>query len=538
MSTAAFCEHCFNPFVVQDRLAGTITSCPECHGTVLVQRSRQASSRSGTRRRRTRRGEPGDMILRWTFGLTTSVALLLVTGMVVSNWYSHETRSSVETTASTVPQLQLANSSLAVREEQGPSTVPHEIPQDTASPEEFFDTIAPATDSRDTEKNATAVAQPAGDDETSQFADRVERSVVLIVVTRKTGRSLGSGFVLDKEGTIVTNYHVVTGAIEAEVQFKDGTKSKVTGFLKLDPSKDIAILDCDAEPDRLFPIPLAATLPHKLQPVVAAGAPERLGWSLTEGTVSGIRSRKDLAEIRIYNRNGTWIQSTAAISKGNSGGPLVNMQGEVVGANTMSIEGEGTQSLNFAISSIDIQKAYDLRNKKPTPLTTGAIPELDPTQLPLIDETGTSRGQQLLADTVELTFLWRYANGKPTPQLHLFMKTKAQDAVNHAKVTVRQACRNILLITIESDETLVGKGRLGVNLTMSMELLSIDHEANDQSQIVRVWKDQATIGKIPLNVGRLPTRIQANIQKFFRKFGVAKRRAVRLANAAADSTPM
>jgi len=537
MSTAAFCEHCFNPFVVQDRQAGTITSCPECHGAVLVQRSRQASSRSGTRRRRTRRGEPGDMILRWTFGLTTSVVLLLVTGMVVSKWLPDTPQPSVEMTSIAAQSAKSVDTSMKVLEDK-PVTPQKDRPQVKNASTEFFDTIDTSTDAQDTEVTRGIEAQPSTDDDKRQFADRVERSVVLIVVTRKKGRSLGSGFVLDKDGTIVTNYHVVTGAIEAEVQFKDGTKSKVTGFLKLDPSKDIAILDCDADPDRLFPIPLAATLPHKLQPVVAAGAPERLGWSLTEGTVSGIRSRKDLAEIRIYNRNGTWIQSTAAISKGNSGGPLVNMQGEVVGANTMSIEGEGTQSLNFAISSIDIQKAYDLRNKKPTPLTTGAIPELDPTQLPLIDESGTSRGQQLLAETVELTFLWRYADGKPTPQLHLFMKTKAQDAVNHATVTVRKACRNILLITIECDETLIGKGRLGVSLTMSMELLCIDHEANDQSQIVRVWKDQATIGKIPLNVGRLPTRIQANIQKFFRKFGVAKRRAVRLAKAAADSTPM
>jgi hypothetical protein len=179
--------------------------------------------------------------------------------------------------------------------------------------------------------------------------DKVEQSVVRIDVEMDDGKAIGSGYVVDVSGLVATNYHVMAGAKTATVTFKNGDKANVAGTLMLDGKRDVAIIKI--EKDSLTPLKLAEALPRKGETVVAFGAPKGLSFSASEGIVSAIREGKELTDY-VEDLPGTWLQTTAPISSGNSGGPLVNRNGAVVGMNTMVLA--TGQNLNFAISSVDI----------------------------------------------------------------------------------------------------------------------------------------------------------------------------------------
>lgn len=190
--------------------------------------------------------------------------------------------------------------------------------------------------------------------DTGNLADLLEKiypSVVRIDVMMGDKHALGSGYVLTEEGIVATNFHVMQGATEATAVFKNGDKAKVEGTLLLDEKRDIAILKIDKQ--GLTPLPLADKLPREGDSVAAFGAPLGLSFSASQGIVSAIRDGKELDEENPYP--GKWIQTTAPISQGNSGGPLVNMEGQMVAMNTMvSVIG---QNLNFAISSLEVADA-------------------------------------------------------------------------------------------------------------------------------------------------------------------------------------
>lgn len=188
-----------------------------------------------------------------------------------------------------------------------------------------------------------------------QIVEAIEASVVYI----EAGRSIGSGFVAT-QNIIVTNYHVIEGASEAKVSFKDKTIYPVKGFLGCDIGRDVALLWI--EPDkRLRPLPLATELPKQLEAVIALGAPQGFSFTASQGNVSAIRTGQEISEIfarMVGHPDATWVQSTAAISGGSSGGPLVNMRGEVVGINTWTLKKDGVviPSMHFASSCTNIQK--------------------------------------------------------------------------------------------------------------------------------------------------------------------------------------
>lgn len=193
---------------------------------------------------------------------------------------------------------------------------------------------------------------------------KVKLSVVRIDVETRAGKGVGSGFVIDKSGTIVTNYHVIRGAETADISFVDNTRARVDGFLAIDEGHDLALLRADWPEHRLHPLPIARQHPREGEAVVAIGSPLSLSFTPSNGIVTGNRKGtelrqmlKDFAGGDIYQRMGLvddaeWIQTNAAISPGNSGGPLVNMQGHVVGVNTFYIP--GGQNLNFASSFVAI----------------------------------------------------------------------------------------------------------------------------------------------------------------------------------------
>ena len=163
------------------------------------------------------------------------------------------------------------------------------------------------------------------------------------------GQSLGSGFVIDKAGHILTNFHVVDGAREVFVNFSgnDRYKAKIVGT---DPSTDLAVLQIDAQSRALTPLPLGNSDAIQVgAPVVAIGNPFGLDRTVTSGIVSALQRE-------IVAPNGFTIdkviQTDAAINKGNSGGPLLDAEGKVIGINSQIETGDGSTGnvgIGFAV---------------------------------------------------------------------------------------------------------------------------------------------------------------------------------------------
>lgn len=146
----------------------------------------------------------------------------------------------------------------------------------------------------------------------------------------------GSGFVIDNQGHILTNYHVVEDVVDFEVIFSDGYRA-VGELVGIDPDSDIALLRVSIPEGELKPLALGSSADVRVgQSVVAIGNPYGLSGTMTVGIVSA-RGRL-LDTIRTGNTGGNFssadlIQTDAAINPGNSGGPLLNLQGEVIGIN-------------------------------------------------------------------------------------------------------------------------------------------------------------------------------------------------------------
>lgn len=207
-----------------------------------------------------------------------------------------------------------------------------------------------------------AIAQ--SDDAGTVFADvyeSVSPSVVSIsVVARRpdTGFmdpdqsviSSGTGFVLDNEGHIMTNNHVVDGATEIEVSFLDGTLASAR-IIGLDPDSDLAVLQVDLpteDLEALKPVTFGDSSALKIgQTVLAIGSPFGQRWTLTSGIVSAIgRSIQGLTNFSI----GGVIQTDAAINPGNSGGPLLDLNGHVIGVNSQIISStRSSAGIGFAV---------------------------------------------------------------------------------------------------------------------------------------------------------------------------------------------
>jgi S1-C subfamily serine protease len=162
-------------------------------------------------------------------------------------------------------------------------------------------------------------------------------------------KALGSGFVIDKGGHIVTNYHVVAGAQKLEVSFSnsDNLKARIVG---VDPSTDLAVLQIDARSRALTPLRFAnSDSVHVGDPVVAIGNPLGYDRSVTAGIVSAVQ--RAITAPNQYPIDHV-IQTDAPINQGNSGGPLINSRGEVIGVNAQIATGNsggGNIGIGFAI---------------------------------------------------------------------------------------------------------------------------------------------------------------------------------------------
>jgi len=164
----------------------------------------------------------------------------------------------------------------------------------------------------------------------------------------------GSGFIWDKDGHVVTNFHVVRGAQRVKVILADHSSWNARN-VGIEPDKDLAVLEIDAPASKLRPIAIGTS--HDLQvgqSVLAIGNPFGLDQTLTSGIVSALgRTIRSQADRRIENV----IQTDAAINPGNSGGPLLDSAGRLIGINTMIVSKSGASAgIGFAVPVDTINK--------------------------------------------------------------------------------------------------------------------------------------------------------------------------------------
>ena len=183
--------------------------------------------------------------------------------------------------------------------------------------------------------------------------ERVNPGVVAIQTLTNQGSGLGSGFVVDTEGHIVTNYHVVEGADELEVDFPSGYKVR-GDVIAVDLDSDLAVIKVNVPAAALNPLPMGDSDQLKVgQTVVAIGNPFGLTSTMTVGIVSA--KGRTMESIRQAPTGGVFsagdmIQTDASINPGNSGGPLLNLKGEVVGVNR-AIRTTGTTAAGEPVNS-------------------------------------------------------------------------------------------------------------------------------------------------------------------------------------------
>jgi S1-C subfamily serine protease len=191
-----------------------------------------------------------------------------------------------------------------------------------------------------------------GQNTTEQVVKQCSDAVVLIFVSDSSGRetSLGSGFIVSADGKIVTNYHVIKGADKALVKLTNGAFFPVENVLATDPEEDLAIIKVSGR--NLPTVKVANSDAVQVgERVIAIGSPLGLESTVSDGIVSALRKES----------NASWIQTTTPVSPGNSGGPLLRLDGTVVGVVTWGLK--LGQNLNFAAPSNEVQSL--LSDKRP-----------------------------------------------------------------------------------------------------------------------------------------------------------------------------
>ena len=192
------------------------------------------------------------------------------------------------------------------------------------------------------------------------------RGVVEITVTsdqasplggQQAQRAQGSGFVVDNSGHIATNDHVVDGAKSVSVQFWNGSTYKAT-VVGTDPSTDLGVIKVDAPASILHPLQFGDSDSVQVgDTAVAIGSPFGLEETVTSGIVSALHRQMEAPNNFTINDS---IQTDAAINHGNSGGPLLNINGDVIGVNSqIRSDSGGSDGVGFAIPSNTVKSIAD-----------------------------------------------------------------------------------------------------------------------------------------------------------------------------------
>jgi S1-C subfamily serine protease len=216
-----------------------------------------------------------------------------------------------------------------VAKSYAPSAAPN------SNPNQSYGTSPPASQHAPARKDIPTIAKASNG------------SVVSIVMSDKDGKPLaqGSGFFVSKDGLVVTNYHVIAEGSSAVAKLPDGAMYVLEGVVASDKKRDIAVVKATGKNFRTLTLGNSDRV-EVGQEVVAIGNPLSLESTVSNGIVSGLRTADELG--------GRFLQVTAPISPGSSGGPLFNMAGEVIGITTLYLK--GGENLNFAIPVNDAKR--------------------------------------------------------------------------------------------------------------------------------------------------------------------------------------
>jgi S1-C subfamily serine protease len=174
------------------------------------------------------------------------------------------------------------------------------------------------------------------------------------------GTATGSGFLIDTDGHMVTNNHVIEGAEDITVTLGDSDEVYEAEVVGTDPSTDLALIKVDAPESAMKPLRLADSTDVKVgDPVIAIGNPFGLDRTVTTGIVSALQ--REISSLNQYAISNV-IQTDAAINPGNSGGPLINTDGQVIGVNSQIATGgtsNGNVGIGFAVPSNTVKDVVD-----------------------------------------------------------------------------------------------------------------------------------------------------------------------------------
>lgn len=179
----------------------------------------------------------------------------------------------------------------------------------------------------------------------------------------------GSGFVVRADGLIATNFHVLRQAASATVTFRDGRERDVLGTVVIHAERDLALIKIKPE-KKLDVFEIAPkSQPRQGDEVIAIGHPAGFEFTVSTGIVSAIRTNEELPEVYRNSlataKDTDWLQTSAAISVGSSGGPLLDVAGNVIGVTTWIASGE---NLGFAVNSRHLQELLDISPNTIEPL--------------------------------------------------------------------------------------------------------------------------------------------------------------------------
>jgi tetratricopeptide (TPR) repeat protein len=187
----------------------------------------------------------------------------------------------------------------------------------------------------------------------TELVKTVQPTVVTVVAydVDRNVANIGTGFFIDNDGHLITNYHVLVGKFGAEIRTADGSTYPIKSVVAENQATDLIKVWVDIPPEKVHRIPVSDEMPPVAQRVMVVGSPMGLEQSVSDGIISSVREIPGV---------GIFFQMSAPISPGSSGSPVVNMEGKVVGVATFQfLEG---QNLNFAIAGKSI---LDLKTNKP-----------------------------------------------------------------------------------------------------------------------------------------------------------------------------
>jgi S1-C subfamily serine protease/thiol-disulfide isomerase/thioredoxin len=184
-------------------------------------------------------------------------------------------------------------------------------------------------------------AANSGHPGTAEIVASVRNGVVLVTTydSSKKKLGIGTGFVIDSAGLVATNFHVLRRSSSAEVEFHDRTKVAVTAVRAWDPTSDLAVLELSQLPPQASVLTVSKTTDRvNASEVISIGHPQEFKFTTTTGIISATHKTSDLPpeyqQSLSAKPDQVWLQTTAAISGGSSGGPLLDQHGEVIGVNT------------------------------------------------------------------------------------------------------------------------------------------------------------------------------------------------------------